>query len=102
MFDALDGGFCESGAEVFDGHIEEVAEAVIKDGLAGVEGAFARCLSKAVPWTGVEAVIAAINAVTDGSAVLRGDAAFVLDGEVGDAAGGFHLSGASDGLGRAG
>lgn len=69
---------------------------------ASVEGDFAGDLGEAVPGTGVEAVIAAVNAVADGAAEFEGDGAFVLDGEIGDAAGGGEFARSGDGLGWAG
>lgn len=86
MFDALDGGFGEDGAEVFDCHGEEIAKGVGEDFGAGLEGDFAGEFGKTVPWAGVETVVAAVDAVADGVAEFEGDGAFVFDGEVGDAA----------------
>ena len=56
----------------------------------------------AVPWAGVEAGVAAVDAISDGVAELEGDGAFAFDGEVGDAAAGVHATGGGDGLGGAG
>ena len=101
-FDAFDGAFGEEGAEsgVVEG--EEVAEAVVEDGGAGLEGGVVGGLGEAVPGTCVEAVVAAVDATAEGAAELKGDGAFAFDGEVGEAAAGVHLTGGGDGLGGAG
>ena len=101
-FDALDGGFGEEGAEGVVGEREEVAEGVLEDGGAGLEGGLMGGLGVAVPGAGVEAGIAAVNAIADGVAEFEGDGAFALDGEVGDAAAGIHAARGGDGLGGAG
>ncbi len=102
VFDAFDGGLRKDAAEVFDGEVEEVAQRVGEDFLAGVEGGFAGDLGEAVPGAGVEAIIAAINPVPDGAAEFQGDGALVLDGEIGNAAGCREFPGCGDGLGRTG
>lgn len=102
VFDAFDGGFSEGAAEVIDGHVEEFGEGMGENFFAGVEGGFAGDLGEAVPRAGVEAVITAVDAVADGASEFKGDGAFVLDGEVGDAAGGDHFARSGDGLGGTG
>ena len=57
---------------------------------------------EAVPRTGVEAVVAAVNAVADRGAKLLRDRAFQLDGQVGDAAARVELERCGDCAGRAG
>ena len=101
-FDAFDGAFGEEGAEGLVVEGEEVAKAVVEDGGAGLEGGVAGGLGEAVPGTGVEAVVAAVDATAEGAAELEGDGAFAFDGEVGEAAAGVHLTGGGDGLGGAG
>lgn len=67
-----------------------------------MEGRLARNLSEFIPRTDFETLVAAVNAVADGGAEFHRDAAFVLDGEVGDAASRIHSVRGGDGLGRAG
>ncbi len=102
VFDSFDGGFGESLAKVFDGHVEEVGEGVVEDFLSGVEGGFAGEFGEAIPWAGVEAVVTAVDAVADGAAEFVRNGTFVFDGEVGDAAGGIELAGGGDCVGGAG
>jgi len=101
-FDTLDGRFCEEGAEGVGVEGEEGAEGVLKDFGTGVESGFAGDLSEAIPRAGVEAVVTAVDAVAEGGAEVLGDGAFVLDGEVGNAAFGLHFLRAGDGVGGAG
>ena len=77
----------EEGAEGLVVEGEEVAEAMLEDGGAGLEGGDAGGLGEAVPGTGVEAVVAAVDAVAEGAPELEGDGAFAFDGEVGEAIG---------------
>ena len=85
-FDALDRALAKQLAELVIGQGEEVAKLPIEDGLTGLEGGFVRELGKAVPRTGGETVVSAIQAIADGLAELDGDAALVLDGQIGNAA----------------
>lgn len=101
-FGALDGGFAEEAAEFEVAESEEVAQAVVENGLSGVELGFLRDFCEAVPRADGEAVVAAVDAVAHHGAEFEGDGAFVLDCEVGDAASRIHGVGGSDGLGRAG
>ena len=101
-FDSFDGGFGEKGAELFDVESEEVAEAVLEDFGSGVQTGFAGDLGETIPGAGVEAVVATVDAITDGSAKLEWNAALVFDGEIGNTAGGRELARAGDGLGWAG
>lgn len=75
---------------------------MVEDGLSGVEAGFAAEFGEFVPGADVEAVVAAVDAVTDEGAEVFGDGAFVLDGEVGNAAWGVDVVGAGDGVGGAG
>ena len=70
--------------------------------VTSVEGGFARDFGETIPRAGVEAVIAAVNTIADGTAEFFGDRAFVLDGEIGDAAGGGEFTRGGDGLGGTG
>lgn len=101
-FDSFDGGLREEGSELLKVESEEVAEAMFKEAGAGVEAGFAGDLGEAVPGAGVEAVVAAVDAVADGATEFQRDAPFVLDGEIGNAALCGQLSRAGDCLGRAG
>jgi len=101
-FDSFDGGLREEGPELLKVESEEVAEAMVKEAGAGVEAGFAGDLGEAVPGAGVEAVVAAVDAVADGAPEFQRDTPFVLDGEIGNAALCGQLSRAGDCLGRAG
>ena len=99
---ALDGRFAKEAAEFFVGEGQEVAQAVVEDRLAGMQLAFLRNFREAIPWADGEAIVAAVDAVTHERAKLEGDGAFVLDGEVGDAASCIHGVGGGNRLGGAG
>ena len=75
---------------------------MFENGFAGVELGFLGDFSEAVPRADGEAVVAAVDAVAHQGAEFEGDGAFVLDGEVGDAAPSIHGVGRSDRLGGAG
>lgn len=59
----LDGGLAEEGAELLIGEGKKVAQAVVEDGLAGVQAGLLRDFRKAVPRANCQAVVAAIDAV---------------------------------------
>ena len=101
-FDSFDGGLREEGSELLRVESEEVAEAMVKEAWTGVEAGFSGDLGEAVPGTGVEAVVAAVDAVADGATEFQWDTSFVLDGEIGNAALCGQLSRGGDSLGRAG
>ena len=100
-FGALDGRLAEEATEFLVGEGEEVAQGVLEDGLARMELGFLGDFGKAVPRADGEAVVAAVDAVTHEGTEFEGDGAFVLDGEVGDAAPRIHGVGRGDCLGRA-
>src|ERR1700722_3570130 len=58
--------------------------------------------SPSVPRTDILADVAAEDLAADGGAKILGDAAFFLDGEIGDAAGGVHLARCDECVGGAG
>lgn len=101
-FDSFDGRLREEGSELLKVESEEVAEAMLKEAGSGVEAGLAGDLGEAVPRAGVEAVVAAVDAVADGATEFKRDAPFVLNGEIGNAALCGQLSWAGDSLGRAG
>ncbi len=82
VFDTFDGRFCEDAAEGFNREIEEFVERMFENFLPCVEGGFAGDLSEAIPRTGIETVIASIDAVSDGAAEFERDGALVFDGEI--------------------
>ena len=69
--------------------------------MAGVEIGFAGVLGEAIPGTHELAVVAAENAVADAFAQVFGNAAFVFDGQVGNAAPGIQFIGRHNGVGGA-
>ena len=73
-----------------------------EDFFTGVKGSFAGDSGETIPRAGVETVITTENAVADGTAKFFRNGAFVLDGEIGDAAPRIELVGRGEGLGRAG
>ena len=61
--DALDGGFGKQGTELVLREGEKIAQGLGEDGFAGLKRGFARFLGVAVPRAGVEAGVAAVDAV---------------------------------------
>ena len=70
--------------------------------VADGEIALTRGPRELVPGTGQLAVVAAVDAITDGAPEFRGDGAFEFDGEIGDAAARVQPVGGDDGAGGAG
>ena len=101
-FDPLDRGLRKDAAKVFNSHIKKVGEGVGEDFFTGVKGSFARDSCETIPGAGVETVIATINAIADRTSEFFGNSAFVLNGEIRDAAGGGKFSRSGDCLGGAG
>ena len=67
-----------------------------------MKAGFARDLGEAIPGAGVETIVAAVNAVANRAAEFQRNGAVVLDGQVGNAAGGGELAWGGDGLGGTG
>ena len=101
-FDSLDRGLREDTPEVFESHIKKVRERMGEDVFTGVKGSFAGDSGETIPRAGVETVIATVNAIADRTTEFLGNRAFMLDGEIRDAAGGGEFSRSGDCLGRTG
>lgn len=94
-----------AGEFLFEGRgveVEELEEGWLVKVGAGRGFHERACAREAVPWTGCEAIVAAVNAVADGGAELLGNGALEFDGEVGDATSGVELEGGGDGGGGTG
>ena len=81
---------------------KEVPQFVFEYFFAGVEAEVTACFRKTVPWTGIQAVITAVESVADQGAQLQGNGALVLDRQVGDAAWSVHEMRPRDRVGGAG
>jgi hypothetical protein len=58
---------------------EEISQAQARDRRAGCEGALARHFGEAIPWTGVETIVATVNAIADQRTELERNAALQFD-----------------------
>lgn len=75
---------------------------MLKNGGAGLEGGFVGGFGEAIPRAGVKAVVAAVDATSEGATEFERDCAFAFDGEVGETAACIHPAGGGDGLSWAG
>ncbi|MEN9974537.1 MAG: hypothetical protein RLZZ282_543 [Verrucomicrobiota bacterium] len=100
--DAFDGRLRKQGAERCVIENEKIAQPILENGVPSVERELTGLICEAVPRAGVQARVAAIDAVADGRAELDGNRAFVFDGEERNTASGVELVRRGDGIGRAG
>ena len=91
----------KEGAETGIVERDQICEARRDEIVAGAERHFAGRHRKFVPRADSETIVAAIDAVADGTAELARDMALVLDGEIGNAAPRIKLIGRGEGIGGA-